>query len=319
MHKVAKLRSGWCNPSESYASYSWRLEEAARVFVTSLVYAVLNWWVLDMASAGASGIVTVEDQRSYIKIESLRGKTSIEIHSALHEVWGEQTVDRSTVSRWATRFREGRVTINDYPRPGRPKASTDKWSVRLVVAFLAQDHQVTCKEISQATGTSPTSVFRILTNDLQKRRIFARWVPHCLIAAEKQKCLENANWNKDLMLKVKHSCIELSPLTKRGLETLNQIWNCSQMRGEVQPPHVPKHFDEHNQRSSKWSLLMITEESSWQSSMWNKCYSSVLSWLDAKIAQKNAQKPTWLARGWATHFAWQCTPAPGKGCDRFVN
>ena len=39
-----------------------------------------------MASAGASGIVTVEDQRSYIKIESLRGKTSIEIHSALHEV-----------------------------------------------------------------------------------------------------------------------------------------------------------------------------------------------------------------------------------------
>ena len=35
-------------------------------------------------------------------------------------------MDRSTVSRWATRFREGRVTINDYPRPGRPKASTDK-------------------------------------------------------------------------------------------------------------------------------------------------------------------------------------------------
>jgi hypothetical protein len=38
--------------------YSWRLEEAARVFVTSLVYAILNWQVLDMASAGASGTVT---------------------------------------------------------------------------------------------------------------------------------------------------------------------------------------------------------------------------------------------------------------------
>jgi transposase len=74
-----------------------------------------------MASAGASGTVTVEDQRSYVKMETLRGQTPTEIHSALHEVCGEQTVDRSSVCRWATRFREGRVTINDDPRPGRPK------------------------------------------------------------------------------------------------------------------------------------------------------------------------------------------------------
>ena len=108
-------------------------------------------------------------------------------------------------------------------------------------------------------------------------------------------------------------------LMKSGLETLNRSWNRSRTSGEVHPPHDPKNFDERNQRSSKWwSLLMITEESSWQSSMWNKCDSSVLSWLDARIAQKNAQKPTWLARGWATHFAQQCTPAPGEGCDWFA-
>jgi len=57
-----------------------------------------------MASAGASGTVTVEDQRSYIKIEISRGKNTTEIHSALREVCGEQTVNRSTVSRWALVF-----------------------------------------------------------------------------------------------------------------------------------------------------------------------------------------------------------------------
>ena len=57
-----------------------------------------------MASAGASGTVTVEDQRSYIKIETLLGKNPAEIHSALREVCGEQTVDCSTVSHWATCF-----------------------------------------------------------------------------------------------------------------------------------------------------------------------------------------------------------------------
>jgi hypothetical protein len=69
------------------------------VFVTSQVYAVLNWRVLDMTSAGASGAVTVDDQRSYIKIKTLRGKNPTEIHIALREVCGEQTVDRSTVFR----------------------------------------------------------------------------------------------------------------------------------------------------------------------------------------------------------------------------
>jgi hypothetical protein len=94
MHKVAKLRSGWCNPI-----YSWRLEEAASVSITSLVYAVLNWRVLDVASADTSGTVTVDDQISHIKIETLRGQNPTEIHIALREVCGVQTVGRSTVSR----------------------------------------------------------------------------------------------------------------------------------------------------------------------------------------------------------------------------
>jgi transposase len=55
--------------------------------------------------------ISRSDQRSHIKIESLQGKTPTEIHNALHEVWGDSVVGRSTVSRWASRFREGRVSI----------------------------------------------------------------------------------------------------------------------------------------------------------------------------------------------------------------
>jgi hypothetical protein len=55
---------------------------------------------------------------------------------------------------------------------------------------LAEDRRVTCEEISQGTRISPTTVLRILTNDLQKRKICARWVPHYLTAEQKQKFLE---------------------------------------------------------------------------------------------------------------------------------
>ena len=135
-----------------------------------------------MASAGALDTVTVEDQRSYIEIETLRGQNRTEIHRALHDICGEQTVDCSTVSCWTTHFHEGHVTINDDRRPGSPKTSTDEQSVKLVADFLAQDRQAIWEEISQATRISPTSVFCILTKDLQKRKICAQWVTHCLTA-----------------------------------------------------------------------------------------------------------------------------------------
>ena len=61
-------------------------------------------------------------------------------------------------------------------------------------------------------------------------------------------------WNKDITLKVKHSCVELSLLTKCGLQTLNRSWNRSQTSGEVQPPSNPKKF---RRAQSKVKQMMI--------------------------------------------------------------
>jgi len=70
MYKVTKLQSGWCSPSECYVIYSWKLEESAHVFVTSLVYAVLNWRVLDLAFAGASLLwrLKIKDRTLILKL-----------------------------------------------------------------------------------------------------------------------------------------------------------------------------------------------------------------------------------------------------------
>jgi len=71
-----------------------------------------------------------------------------EIHSALREMCGEQTVELSKLFLWATRFCEGRVAINDDHRTGRPKTSTHERSVKRFADFLAQDRRATCEEIS---------------------------------------------------------------------------------------------------------------------------------------------------------------------------
>ena len=100
--------------------------------------------------------MTISDQKSYIKIETLRGKNPTEIHSALSEVCGDFTVDCSTVSRWAS---SGCVNIDNDPRPGRREYQQMKevWSfwqmllkkivVQHVKNFLEPREQKLCRKM----------------------------------------------------------------------------------------------------------------------------------------------------------------------------
>ncbi|PSN34684.1 hypothetical protein C0J52_24337 [Blattella germanica] len=93
-----------------------RLEEEGRGFVFRLSTVTYEWRAVEMDPAG---------------------KNPTEIHRALSEICGELTVDRSTVSCWVHLFRVSRMSIDDDPRPGRPRTSTDERSVKLVTDALS--------------------------------------------------------------------------------------------------------------------------------------------------------------------------------------
>ena len=89
------------------------------------------------------------------------------------------------------------MRIDNDPRPGWPRTPTDERNVKLVTDALEEDSHATCEELSRATGVPAMSVFCILTNDLKKKQISARWVPHCLTAQQKQKGLGIATFLKE--------------------------------------------------------------------------------------------------------------------------
>ena len=102
--------------------------------------------------------ISLSDQRSYIKIETLRGKNPTKIRGALHEVCGDSVVDRSTVSRYASRVREGQVSIQDDPRSGRPVTATNDTSVVIISTLLEEDQRKSCEEIAHEANMSTASV-----------------------------------------------------------------------------------------------------------------------------------------------------------------
>ena len=126
-----------------------------------------------MEPACVLGTATILDQGSYIKIETLRSKNPTEIHGALSEVCGEFTVDRCMLSRWANHFYGACVSIDNDPRLGKPRTSTDERSVKLVADVLEEDHRATCKELSRATEAKT-----LQENAQEQTSIVRGWATH---------------------------------------------------------------------------------------------------------------------------------------------
>jgi transposase len=67
-------------------------------------------------------------QRALTEFLSAENIMPAEIHHHLQAVYGEDTVNRTTVDRWAIKFRErepGCANVVDQPRSGRPVSVTD--------------------------------------------------------------------------------------------------------------------------------------------------------------------------------------------------
>ena len=82
------------------------------------------------------GMSTRLKQREVTEFLSAENVTPAEIHHRLQAVYGANTVNRTTVNRWAIKFREcepGHDSIVDQPRSGRPVSVTDDKHQKQVV------------------------------------------------------------------------------------------------------------------------------------------------------------------------------------------
>lgn len=92
----------------------------------------------------------------------------------------------SFVYKWHERFRNGRTSIEDDSREGRP-ASVTASILDTVRDKVLRDRRITVRSISEDLGVSCSTVHRVLTQDLSMSKVSARWVPRLLKDSEKQR------------------------------------------------------------------------------------------------------------------------------------
>ena len=89
-------------------------------------------------------------QRAVTEFLSAVNVKQAEIHRRLQAVYGENTVNTTTINRWATKFREcepGRANIVGQPRFGRPVSVTDDKHQKQVDELIKHDRRITQKQI----------------------------------------------------------------------------------------------------------------------------------------------------------------------------
>ena len=119
----------------------------------------------------------------------LQGKTQKKIHAIMKETIGEHAPSYDTAKSWVAQFKRGDFYTCDAPRPGRHKTVITPEIVNQIHELILEDRRISAKSIAEQLGISRERVGSIIHEDLDMRKLSAKWVPKCQNADQKrQRC-----------------------------------------------------------------------------------------------------------------------------------
>ena len=98
------------------------------------------------------------------------GKTPTETYKMIQDTGAVKKCCLSLVFKWHKQFKDGRGSIEDESRCGRP-AKLKSAIVQVVKDLLAEDRRFTVRTISSHLGVSKSYIHQILTDDLHMSKV----------------------------------------------------------------------------------------------------------------------------------------------------
>lgn len=86
--------------------------------------------------------------RANIKFCVKLKKTAVETFSLLRQAYGNDAICKATCYEWYTRFKNGRTSLDDDARSGRPSAAVTPENVTEIEQIVRQDRRITIAEVA---------------------------------------------------------------------------------------------------------------------------------------------------------------------------
>ena len=81
----------------------------------------------------------------------------------LVQVYGDNAMKKTAVYKWVERFSEGRESVTDEERPGRPATSRTEENIAKVHQIVCENHRMNVRSIAEEVNIDRETVRKILT------------------------------------------------------------------------------------------------------------------------------------------------------------
>jgi len=106
----------------------------------------------------------ITEQRACIKFCFKIGKNATETFELIKLAFGDVSFSRCVTFDWFKRFKEGRISIEDDHRPGRPSTSITNGTITLVRNKIRNNQRLTVREVANEVGISIGTCHSISTH-----------------------------------------------------------------------------------------------------------------------------------------------------------
>lgn len=131
----------------------------------------------------------IKTQELNVIVETLRRceyKGTV-IHNIITTAWGDNIISERRIQQIMKEYKgTERDGFDRKIGSGRPKSQKRFDLIPMIAAEIAVNKNVTCDELASIFNASHRMVYEIITNDLKKQSVQAKWVPHLLTQANKE-------------------------------------------------------------------------------------------------------------------------------------
>jgi len=125
------------------------------------------------------------EQRTNIKFLVKLGKSGNEIREMLVQVYGDNAMKKTAVYKWVKRLSEGRESVTDEERSGRPATSRTEENIANIHQIMCENRRLTVRSTAEHVNINRETVRKILTEDRDMRKVCAKMVPKELTEEQK--------------------------------------------------------------------------------------------------------------------------------------
>jgi len=105
----------------------------------------------------------------------------------LVQVYGDNAMKKRAVYKWVKRFSEGRESVTDEERTGRPATNRPEENTAKARQIVPENRRLIVRCIAEQVNIDKETVRKILTEDLDMRNVCAKVVPKELTEEQKQR------------------------------------------------------------------------------------------------------------------------------------